>query len=334
MNTANNAKGLGYSNMVFLGGIPLDATRAEILEYLRGFDQVLHLEVAKDKKTKQLKGFAKAALKSSEGVDRLLVAPPLYLHGLEVGIKRWTNKSEYLKRKDQISKRKLYVKHHPSYNVQDLILHFSLFGTVCDIVEKTDHFTGQPRNFAYITFAKEEEAHAATQFGFINEKSQYIYCELTTPSYLMTSDCKASPCVSPTFKVPTRSTKQVTAQSFEIMESKYFHVGSLILDEGFETRSPIVRQGIGRTKCDPDKNHKKLGSHQALFNSANLLEKKRNVRTCQELDQKLSFRIDHSIKPTSSRYCFKRGARYDHGKKNLVFTGPSGDRPLARLILR
>lgn len=46
-----------------MGGIPLDTTRSEILGYLSHYDRVLRVEIARDKHTKQLKGYAKAVLR-------------------------------------------------------------------------------------------------------------------------------------------------------------------------------------------------------------------------------------------------------------------------------
>lgn len=329
MKTAHAAKKVCHPNTIFIGGLPLDTSRAELLEYLQAFDQVVDLDLAKDRKTGELKGFAKAALKTSAGVDRLIEMPVHRIRGLEIGIKRWTNKSEYLKGKDQVSKRKLYARYHPSYTKHDLIFHFSIFGNVVAVDEKIDHFTGKPRNFAYVIFEKEEEARNAALYGVIADKSQYIYCELTTPSYLMSIDSKASPCISPTFHDPTKSTKQVTLQSFDRLEGNYFKIESLNFDEYGKNDASISGRIRNRGNNIATKQKlKNLGSHQVLINPADLQPMQRGIKTCQDLVQN----INHTLKPTSSLY--SRRVDSNHFKENLLFLGPSRDRPLARLVLR
>lgn len=178
-------------------------------------------------------------------------------------------------------------------------------------------------------FEKEEEARNAAHYGVIADKSQYIYCELTTPSYLMSNDSKASPCISPTFHVPTKSTKQVTLQSFDRLEGSYFKIESLYFDEyGKNDASMAGRIRNRGNKMDYNQKLKKLGSHQVLINPDDLYQKQRDIKTCQDLVQNLN----HTLKPTLSLY--SRRVDSNHFKENLLFLGPSRDRPLARLVLR
>lgn len=320
------------SNMVFLGGIPLDTRKEELKELLEKFDKVISLEIGRDKKTKLSKGFAKAVLRTELGVERLLQAPGLILRGLEIGIKRWTNKADYLKGKDEVSKRKLYVKYHPCWTKEDLLTHFSLFGQVETLELKNDPFTNQPRYFAYITFTSEADAARASSRGNVADKSQFIYCELTTPLYLMPSEGKSSVCASPLFKAPTKSTKPKTRQSLDMREDFLGTIPqSLVYDWEYKT-------GNGRNEFSTSmQKFQSAGmfssNHQKFARSlADLVPKTKNTPCiCQDLESgwRQTTKM-HNIKPTKKGYQSMK-IESNHFLTNLAFYGPYKERPLARI---
>ena len=208
-------KGQQSNRTVFLGGIPLNSTKHEVLSYLEQFDIIQKLEMPKDKYLKTLKGYAKAVFQTTEGVDRLLAQPCHFLRNLQLSVKKWTNKTDYLSQKDQISKRKLFVRYHPNYHSSALLDHFEIFGTVENLDMKTDPKTNNQRFIAYVTYSSEREAQNAAKYGLIAESNRYIYCEITTPSYIMTFENKTSLCGSPTLKSNANTTKKGTLPSFE-----------------------------------------------------------------------------------------------------------------------
>lgn len=60
----------GSSDMptVFIGGISLDSTPDRLREYLETFGPVGSLDLARDKRTNTLKGFAKVKMATKEGL--------------------------------------------------------------------------------------------------------------------------------------------------------------------------------------------------------------------------------------------------------------------------
>lgn len=311
-------------NNLFMGGIPLDTTRAELLNLLERFDAVLSLEIAQDQITHGCKGFAKATLQTPAGVDRLLSVPKHYIRGLEIGVKRWMRKGAYLKNKDQVSKRKIFVKHHPCITADELFNHFSWFGQIESVDSKNDPFTNKPRNFTYIVFSTEEEAITAAKHGSIFDHPNYIYCQLTIPSYLMGGANSTSPCLSPTFHVPTKSTKQKTRLSFEHFQSS-FGLGSIILD-GCQDSSPLLANRVGNATNSWFSAIKKInqGSLENLSQRMkfNTIEERRQVETCQNFEISELPKVIHESKPTSRNYSSNERVQDNHHDGNLAFKRP------------
>ena len=170
---------------VFIGGIPLTSSRAEILSFLEKFDRVAILEIPTEKKTHKLKGYAKAQLQTIEGLDRLLAEKNPTIRGLAVGVKVWTNKSEYLQSKDETSNRKIFIRHHLKLTESQILEFFSEFGAIDLFDFKVCPKTGKPRNFTYIVYSSAESASLAVHHGNCLIDGKYVRSEVTTPSYLI-----------------------------------------------------------------------------------------------------------------------------------------------------
>ena len=310
---------------VFLGGIPLDATRYELIEYLSHFDKVIRVDIAKDKNTKIFKGYCKAVLETEAGVKRLISYPNHMIRGLHIGIKLWTNKMDYLKSKDEISKRKLFVRHHHHYKAADLYQHFSQFGRVENIDSKTEHFTNKHRNFSYVIFSSEQEALNAIAIANVEEKSNYIYCEFTTPSHLMVIENKTSLCGSPLLNANAKSTKQGTSLSFEKQKFKQKDLGSFAFCDGHPNSSKEIKSAtIKRIKpnFDISESQEMQCSSQNAFVSfeIELADKfKRNIKAGLSVDNLVEEFIQlHDTKPTSKGYQILHKEQTYSGS-NLVF---------------
>ena len=314
----------GHKNRtIFLGGIPLDTNKQELREFIQQYDQVDFIELAKDQSRKACKGFAKAVLRTEKGIQRLLSAGPHTIRGLTIGIKKWSRKADYLREKDEVSKRKLYVRYHPSYSREDLVLHFSLFGQIESIDIKTDPWTNKPRNFAYIIFQTEDQAVHASKNCIVADKSQYIYCELTTPSYLMQPDAGTTLCASPTLKnlqSPFCPTKLESFQSFEPSMAFVPKYGSMNNLESYANQSiKSSRELPKNSKYCSVRFKGQVGSSQALFNIEEAQVKpRRRPATCNELASAKS-ELFHESKPTTKLYRWHRVSS-NHYEDNLFFT--------------
>lgn len=65
---AKPVDGLANTPTVFIGGISLDSTPDRLREYLETFGPVGSLDLARDKRTNTLKGFAKVKMATSDGL--------------------------------------------------------------------------------------------------------------------------------------------------------------------------------------------------------------------------------------------------------------------------
>lgn len=173
------------SKVVFLGGLPLGSTQEELLCLLRQFDNVIWLDLPREKKTGALKGYARAEVATQEGMRDLLAAKTLHLRGSHIGIKKWADESQYLKEKDKTTRKKLFVRFHPSHSVNDLRDHFRTFGDIETVDVKVRLTTNAPRNFGYIIFKDADSATYAASVPLQWCRGKEVHCTLATPYYIM-----------------------------------------------------------------------------------------------------------------------------------------------------
>lgn len=140
------------SRTIFIGGLPLQSKPKDIANYLAFYDVVESLKVPKDPATGKLKGFAKAVLKTLEGVERVVSEPCHYIGGLKVGINQWKDTSTYVQEKRDESERKVYIKYPPGLSTNLLIEYFLQFGEILNVDYKRNPSTNKNRYFCYITY--------------------------------------------------------------------------------------------------------------------------------------------------------------------------------------
>lgn len=137
---------------IFIGGIPLQSKPKEIATYLSQYDVVESLKVPKDPTSGKLKGFAKAVLKTLEGVERIVSEPCHYIGGLKVGISQWKDTSDYVQEKKDESDRKVYIKYPPGLSTNVLVEYLQLFGDIQNVDHKRNPHTNKHRYFCYVTY--------------------------------------------------------------------------------------------------------------------------------------------------------------------------------------
>lgn len=167
---------------VFIGGIPLKSTTQDIEDFLTHFDEVETIMLPKNKLGGQLKGYAKAVMKSQEGVERLMSVSKHSINGLSVGVSLWTTTDEYLVKKKDISSRKVYVKFKARIGVDNVAAYFSYYGVVEQFDVKRNPYTGRFRDFGYITFESETSAKAVLTPGVHTINGEIVRCEMSKPN--------------------------------------------------------------------------------------------------------------------------------------------------------
>ena len=183
---ADYPRGSGESpslRTIFLGGIPLSSNDITILDYLSGFDIVEYVEIPKDEATNKPKGYAKALLSTARGTQRVLAQATHSIQGLSVGISMWKTATDYIKLKDQVENKKLYVRYENATSHKSLKEFFQRFGRIISIDHKRSPQTNQERNFCYITFEKIESAKAVLQRRVHRVQGKLVVCELSKPAH-------------------------------------------------------------------------------------------------------------------------------------------------------
>lgn len=173
-----------YGRSVFVGGIPLTTSYNELFEYLSFFGQVLELDLPRHRKTKVLRGYARATFASALGAQKLLQQNTHKLQGLDIGISLWKTQTEYLQEKDDMVGKKVHVKFPPETTEAELKAYFGPYGISENFVFKTDPYTRNPRHFCYMVFKNEDQASRVVENSphFINNKK--IVCQMSKPAHL------------------------------------------------------------------------------------------------------------------------------------------------------
>lgn len=173
---------------VFVGGIHPSLKPGDIFNYLSSFGNVEAFDMPKDHETGGWKGYAKVHLTPNDSVYWLLSQSTHQIKGHNLGVNQWIGKNQYLKNKDETTRRKLFVKFQPILTATDLYSRFVKFGEIEAVECKLDPQTRKPRHFGYIIFEKEADAESAALYGCVSTKYLKIWCEMTMPKHLMDKD--------------------------------------------------------------------------------------------------------------------------------------------------
>lgn len=316
---------------VFIGGIPLTSTRAEILSFLEKFDRVAILEIPTEKKSHKLKGYAKAQLQTIEGLDRLLAEKNPSIRGLAVGVKVWTNKAEYLQSKDETSNRKIFVRHHPKLAESQLFEFFSRFGAVDLFDFKVCPKTGKPRNFTYIVYKSPESASLAVLHGNCLVDGKYVRSEVTTPSYLISQARKipkASQRHSDMNSSEFRDTSATLAEQLDKDADLCRSIESELVDEQhpqdrelLQSHSrrcgPVIKTSQHRPPPACRRSHHSLAQPQLVAQKG--IEKNKRALEADCSSEDPSAESSQQLKPTCSSYR-RTGLEMNHQPENLQFS--------------
>ena len=167
---------------VFIGGISLKSTPQDIIDYASLFDDVDSVVLPQSTKTQHLKGYAKVTMKTFEGAQRILSVSNHTIGGLTVGVSKWTTNDEYLKTKEELSSRKVYVKFKERVGVKNVETYFAKFGRIQQFDVKRHPLTGRFRDFSYIIYEQADSARAASANLIHTINNEAVRCEPCKPN--------------------------------------------------------------------------------------------------------------------------------------------------------
>jgi len=145
---------------VFVGGLPHDCKHEDVKEHFTRFGGVEKVKLMSDQATGRFKGFGFVVFEEVSGFAAALAEPDqTFKGGRSIQIKRATVK---------VRQGKIYVGKLPSEGCteDDIRTHFEQFGTVVEVIRPVDKAKNdEPKNFAFVTFQREEISRKLVKLG-------------------------------------------------------------------------------------------------------------------------------------------------------------------------
>lgn len=142
---------------LFVGGLPQEATDEDVKEYFGQYGEIENVNLKMDPQTGRSRGFAFIVFKDNATLNAASAQEAHVIKGKKVTCK-----------KAEAKPGKIYLGRLPSSGLttEDIQNHFSQFGTVTEVVRPVDKTKNdEPKNFAFITFEKEEVARQLVKEG-------------------------------------------------------------------------------------------------------------------------------------------------------------------------
>ena len=158
----------------FVGGIPLQATYQELHDYMSQFGPICHVSLPVHQATGAHKGFAKVYFTHPDSLERAVRHHSHRLHNLEFGVSIWVPMKEFVSKKKNPSKDKLFFRMESFLPKKKLKEYFSNFGTVLNLEIKVDHVTGIPRDFGFVIFSKSEEVKNVLRHSLVHKVDKIL----------------------------------------------------------------------------------------------------------------------------------------------------------------
>ena len=166
------------SKILFIGGLPLNTQRQELIEFFSEISEVIWLRMGVDGRSKFFRGYAYILLSDDCMAEQLVQEKNLWFGAVRIGLSRWKSSCEYINEKNSDLKRKVFVKNLDGYiDESHLMDYFSKFGTVKFAEVRRDHLTKQSRRIGFILFEKEASASSCLAKKNHYLKNRRIHCK-------------------------------------------------------------------------------------------------------------------------------------------------------------
>lgn len=163
--------------VIFLGGIPKQVTRSELLYYLESFGKLNYFSMPYFKHPDNHKGFAKVYYSRQEAAAEVLRLENHKVMGLPIAVLPWVGKKKFISKKEKPSSCKLFLKFKRSVSEAELMKYFTTFGSVEKLEIKMNYKTHEPRDFGFIQFYDPSCSTAVMELGplhLVNGKEVFL----------------------------------------------------------------------------------------------------------------------------------------------------------------
>lgn len=138
---------------VFLGGIPRQVTKTDVLSYVKSFGQIKYfaLPYSTDDKYNHL-GFAKVLFETQKDTTKFVKCKYHQICGVQIGVSEWVSRNQHISKKEVPAENKIFFKFKRVPNEKGIRDYFSQFGKVQSVELKFNYKTNQMRDFGFIIF--------------------------------------------------------------------------------------------------------------------------------------------------------------------------------------
>jgi len=158
---------------LFVGGLPQEAKDTDIQEYFGQFGEIENINLKTDPNTGRSRGFAFILFKDSTGIEAATGQEAHVVKGKKITCK-----------KAEAKQGKIYLGNLPTEGVsnEEIEAHFVTFGPVAEVVRPVDKSkNNEPKNFAFITFEREETAKQLVKEGQTTINGHALTIKKVTP---------------------------------------------------------------------------------------------------------------------------------------------------------
>ena len=151
--------------MIFIGGIPKQATREDMAAYVENFGSLVYFSMPFDVDPDQHKGFAKVVFNSVAEEEYFLGQPRHTFLNIDMGVKKWIAKENHLSFKEKPSECKIFFRFSRPITHEQAFNNFRQFGQVYDLEIKMNYRTNEIRDFGFVTFTSVTDARNLLDHG-------------------------------------------------------------------------------------------------------------------------------------------------------------------------
>jgi len=157
---------------LFVGGLPQEASEEDVKEYFATFGEIENINLKTDPHTGRSRGFAFIIYKEASSIDAATKDPAHVVKGKKVTCK-----------KAEVKQGKVFVGKLPEgVTDEEIKEHFSQFGPIVEVVRPIDKQNGdKPKNFAFITYEKEEIAFKLVKEGQTTLNGETVHIKKVIP---------------------------------------------------------------------------------------------------------------------------------------------------------
>jgi RNA-binding protein Musashi len=170
--TTDGIRGSVNPNKLFVGGLSLTTTEDALVNCFSRFGELQEVQIISEHGGKS-RGFGFVTFKDPANARAALESKDLLIDDRQLECKFAIAKDPSLTRPEEGDAKKIFVSGLSSEVSQEEFKHvFSQFGPVLNAILMSDHQTGKPRGFGFITFENEESVAKALAADHIDIKVQ------------------------------------------------------------------------------------------------------------------------------------------------------------------